>query len=105
MTDGDRLRAFRRGRPAAVGAPSTPREALLARCRVRSALVAAVALWTALPAFDRSGPLAADVSAQDHGARVDEAVAEVQDTIVRLREIIHQNPELGNREFKTAERG
>ena len=26
-----------------------------------------------------------------------------QDSIIRLRETIHQNPELGNREFKTAE--
>ncbi len=31
------------------------------------------------------------------------AVARVQDSIIRLREVIHQNPELGNREFKTAE--
>ena len=37
------------------------------------------------------------------GAAVDELLAQVQDTIIRLREHIHQYPELGNREFKTAE--
>lgn len=103
MTDGDRLRALRRGRPAALGAPGTSREAPLGRRRVRTGLIAAAALWTALPVLGWLGLLAAGVPAQDHGARVDEAVAQVEDTIVRLREIIHQNPELGNREFKTAE--
>ena len=39
-------------------------------------------------------------AAQD--ARVDDLVATVQDTIIRLREHIHQYPELGNREFNTA---
>ncbi|MDE2782136.1 MAG: amidohydrolase, partial [Gemmatimonadota bacterium] len=42
----------------------------------------------------------APAGAQD--ARVDELVATVQDTIIRLREHIHQYPELGNREFNTA---
>ena len=31
-------------------------------------------------------------------------MASFQDSIVRLREIVHQNPELGNREFETARR-
>ena len=39
---------------------------------------------------------------QDPARLVDAAVAQVQDTIIRLREHIHQYPELGNREFNTA---
>ena len=45
-------------------------------------------------------PLAAQ---QPQEARVEEILAQVQDSIIRLREHIHQYPELGNREFKTAE--
>ena len=46
------------------------------------------------------GAPAAPARAQN--ATVDELLAEVQDTIIRLREHIHQYPELGNREFNTA---
>ena len=59
----------------------------------------AAAVWGAACFGAVAAP--APVAAQD--ARVDELLAEVQDTIIRLREHIHQNPELGNREFKTAE--
>ena len=45
-------------------------------------------------------PLAAQ---QPQEARIEEILAQVQDSIIRLREHIHQYPELGNREFKTAE--
>ena len=46
---------------------------------------------------------AAPAGAQDaQDATVDEVLAQVQDTIIRLREHIHQYPELGNREFNTA---
>ncbi|MYA63469.1 MAG: amidohydrolase [Gemmatimonadetes bacterium] len=45
-------------------------------------------------------PLAAQ---QPQEARVEEILAQVRDSIIRLREHIHQYPELGNREFKTAE--
>ncbi len=34
--------------------------------------------------------------------RVEAVLEQVQDSIIRLREVIHQYPELGNREFKTA---
>ena len=44
-----------------------------------------------------SSPLAAQ------NAQVDAVLARVRDSIIRLREHIHQYPELGNREFKTAE--
>ena len=44
--------------------------------------------------------LAAPLSAQD--ARVDQAVARVTPQITEIRHQIHQNPELGNREFETA---
>lgn len=37
-------------------------------------------------------------------ARVDDLVADVNDDVVALRHHFHENPELGNREFKTAER-
>ncbi len=43
----------------------------------------------------------APLAAQD--GRVEEILAQVQDSIIRLREHIHRYPELGNREFKTAE--
>ena len=45
-------------------------------------------------------PLAAQETQE---ARVEEALAGIRDTIIRLREHIHQYPELGNREFRTAE--
>ena len=60
--------------------------------RVLTALSAAAALSLAPPT-----PLHAQNPA------IDAAVALVQDSIIRLREHIHQYPELGNREFKTAE--
>ncbi len=49
------------------------------------------------------GAAAVHAPAEAQNARVDEVLAEVRDTIIRLREHIHQYPELGNREFKTAE--
>ncbi len=58
-----------------------------------TAVIAGAALALAAPA--------APARAQD--TTVDEVLAQVQDTIIRLREHIHQYPELGNREFKTAE--
>ncbi|MFC1561859.1 M20 family metallopeptidase [candidate division KSB1 bacterium] len=44
--------------------------------------------------------ITADLVAQQSG--IDEAVRKFESEIVRLREQIHQNPELPNREFKTA---
>ena len=58
-----------------------------------TAVIAGAALALAAPA--------PPARAQD--TTVDEVLAQVQDTIIRLREHIHQYPELGNREFKTAE--
>ena len=44
------------------------------------------------------------LTAQDsQEAQVEEALAGIRDTIIRLREHIHRYPELGNREFRTAE--
>ena len=70
--------------------------------RLAASLGAAVLL--AVPA---SSPASAAGSSsaggfQDPARLVDAAVAQVQDTIIRLREHIHQYPELGNREFNTA---
>ncbi len=61
-----------------------------------STLAASVAIVTAIP----GPPLGAQ---QTQEARIEEILAQVQDSIIRLREHIHQYPELGNREFKTAE--
>jgi len=44
------------------------------------------------------GPLAAD----DWLARIEREAAKVEPTIVELRHQVHQNPELSNREEKTA---
>lgn len=59
-----------------------------------------VAVPASLPA-SAAGSLSAG-ALQDPARLVDAAVAQVQDTIIRLREHIHQYPELGNREFNTA---
>lgn len=59
-----------------------------------------VAVPASLPA-SAAGNLSAG-GLQDPARLVDAAVAQVQDTIIRLREHIHQYPELGNREFNTA---
>lgn len=70
--------------------------------RLAASLGAAVLL--AVPASS-SASAAGSSSAggfQDPARLVDAAVAQVQDTIIRLREHIHQYPELGNREFNTA---
>ena len=62
-------------------------------------VVAGTAVQPAAPA----NALGAEVvGVQDQVRLVDAAVAQVQDTIIRLREHIHQHPELGNREFNTA---
>ena len=74
-----------------------PGDGVPRNCRfpVATAAVLAVAVFVA-PA----PPLAAQDSQE---AQVEEALAGIQDTIIRLREHIHQYPELGNREFRTAE--
>ena len=66
-------------------------------CNRRLRVAAAAGLAALACAAVPSSPLAAQ------NKQVDEAVARVQDTIIRLREHIHQYPELGNREFETAE--
>ena len=60
------------------------------------AVAAGLAVMAALAGTAPISPTAA----QD--VRVDDLLAIVQDTIIRLREHIHQYPELGNREFNTA---
>ena len=65
------------------------------RLRTGAAAMLAVAVLAA-PA----PPLHAQASQE---AQIEEVLAQVQDSIIRLREHIHQYPELGNREFKTAE--
>lgn len=76
-------------------------------CRIQSRRLAAslgAAVLLAVPASS-SASAAGSPSAggfQDPARLVDAAVAQVQDTIIRLREHIHQYPELGNREFNTA---
>jgi amidohydrolase len=42
------------------------------------------------------------VTGQAQTDRIDAALSQIEDTIVQLRHHIHQNPELGNREFETA---
>ncbi len=79
MTDGISYRPVRSWRVAMLGA-----------------LAAAASLAAAAPRTPLAGQ-------QGQGARVDEILAGIQDTIIRLREHIHQYPELGNREFRTAE--
>ncbi len=80
----------RRTRPRSTARPTVGANAR--RAAARTAALAALLLPASSPA---------PAAAQD--PRVDELVAQVQDTIIRLREHIHRYPELGNREFKTAE--
>lgn len=70
--------------------------------RLAASLGAAVllAVPASSPASAAGSPSAGGF--QDPARLVDAAVAQVQDTIIRLREHIHQYPELGNREFNTA---
>ena len=65
----------------------------------RTATFAAAATFGVMAALAATAPTS---PAAAQNARVDAALATVQDTIIRLREHIHQNPELGNREFNTA---
>ena len=65
-----------------------------------TAAVTALAALLAITATAPATPLGAQ---QTQEARIEGILAQVQDTIIRLREHIHQYPELGNREFKTAE--
>ena len=60
-------------------------------CLIGGAVAALVAAWA---------PSAPADPAQDE--KVAAGVTRVADSIIRLREIVHQNPELGNREFETA---
>ena len=85
---------------AAITAPNAVASAIPApRCRRASiAIVAALGGRRR----DRRVP-ATPIAQQPQEARIEEVLARVQDTIIRLREHIHQYPELGNREFKTAE--
>ena len=68
--------------------------------RLRTAAITALAALVASAAASPAPPLHAQ-EAQE--ARIEEVLARVQDSIIRLREHIHQHPELGNREFNTAE--
>ena len=65
----------------------------------RTATAAPAAAFLVMAAFAAAAPTS---PAAAQNARVDAVLATVQDTIIRLREHIHQNPELGNREFNTA---
>lgn len=76
-------------------------------CRIQNRRLAASLGAAVLLAVPASSPASAAGSPsaggfQDPARLVDAAVAQVQDTIIRLREHIHQYPELGNREFNTA---
>jgi amidohydrolase len=46
--------------------------------------------------------LIAGVVAAPYHDRIDQAAAEIEDQVIAWRRDIHQNPELGNREFRTA---
>ena len=59
--------------------------------RVHLSLAAGLALALAAPTSQ----------AQDLRSRVDAAVAQASEQIIKLRQQLHQNPELGNREFET----
>ena len=48
--------------------------------------------------------VALPAAAQDLGARIDARVAEIEEDVVAWRRDIHAHPELGNREFRTAEK-
>ena len=50
------------------------------------------------------GVALAAVASADWQARVSDATADVTDRVVELRHHFHANPELGNREFKTAKK-
>lgn len=92
-------------RPAAnprSTAPSRPPLAFRLRAARWSAALGVVAGTAVQPAAPASALGAEVVGVQDQVRLVDAAVAQVQDTIIRLREHIHQHPELGNREFNTA---
>ena len=65
----------------------------------RTTTFAAAATFLVMAALATAAPTS---PAAAQNARVDAVLATVQDTIIRLREHIHQNPELGNREFNTA---
>jgi len=47
--------------------------------------------------------LPAQLSAQANAERIESATQRIAPDIIRIRQSIHQNPELGNREFHTAE--
>lgn len=66
----------------------------------RAATLVPAATFLVMAALAAAAPTS---PAAAQNARVDAVLATVQDTIIRLREHIHQYPELGNREFKTAE--
>jgi amidohydrolase len=66
--------------------------------RVSSCCVASSAWWCIVAAFALAAPPA--VTAQDPG--IDAAVQRYVDDIIEMRHQIHENPELGNREFETA---
>lgn len=66
-------------------------------CLSRPARLALAAL------FALSWPLAAQPPGDAFAARIDQAVERLAPQIVELRHQIHQNPELSNREVKTAE--
>jgi len=74
--------------------------------RIRSLIFSIVVIgWSAFPSGAVSPVAAAGPAAlQEAGfdARVGAAVAEVAPEVIELRHRIHQNPELGNREFETA---
>jgi len=58
----------------------------------------------ALLALAALGPRAVSAAAPSFDARVDAAVQKIAPAMIEARHEIHQNPELGNRETKTAER-
>jgi amidohydrolase len=62
----------------------------------------AIALAMCLPAaLSNAGPAMAQDSLDFH-AEIDRLAAEVRDDVITWRRDIHRNPELGNREFRTA---
>ena len=63
-------------------------------------------IWSAMHRATQLGLvfllLPAVLGAQDPGARLDQEIAKVTPAVTELRHQIHQNPELSNREEKTA---
>ena len=61
------------------------------------------AMVAVLAALILAGPVGLDAQSADLHERIDRAAAEIEDQVIEWRRDFYQNPELSNREFRTAE--